>query len=547
MSDELTDEQLVERTLEGDMNAFGILVNRYRSLIHGLAYHVLGDFQDAEDIVQEAFIKAYNSLSILKDKAKFGSWLRVMALNLCKMWLRKSTKELPPAMDIPGEDIYIDEELQESVLAALSALPPKNQIVLTLFYLDDLSYKEIGDFLNLPISTVQSRLQRARKQLKGEFLKMAEGIFHNNKLGPEFTQKMLDEIMTEGRKYLDNEEWSEAEAAFLKTVDIKPDHAEAYFCMGLIKENQDLYDEAAEWYQKSAELKPDYALAYVNLARSAHAAGKSDEAQIAYDKAIAAYKKLLELNPDDPELHKQLGEAYTGKGDSKNGIAALKHAITLKPDYFEAYAYLGYAHEVDGNIEEAKRIYKQTTELEVDPNRLNNNPEAYRICMAYNNLGSLYDREGEYDKAILCIQKAIEKAEELGVTKKYLQTNLAVVYANKGSALATKGKYADAVTAYKKALNMLDELKLLIGRPSNYIKQRFETGRDSDIIHAFEDFLVRDPEDAESYYGLARLYSAKGNNDRASEALSRAIALDSSYHEKAKTSKLLGTSGIENL
>ncbi|MFQ6040951.1 MAG: RNA polymerase sigma factor, partial [Candidatus Poribacteria bacterium] len=90
MRDELMDAQLVERTLEGDMSAYGILVNRYRSLVYGLACHVIGRFQDAEDIAQEAFIKAYNSLSTLKDKAKFGSWLRVITLNLCKMWLRKS-------------------------------------------------------------------------------------------------------------------------------------------------------------------------------------------------------------------------------------------------------------------------------------------------------------------------------------------------------------------------------------------------------------------------------------------------------------------------
>ena len=199
MREESTDDHLVKRTLEGDINAFDVLVNKYRGLVQGLAYHVLGSFQDAEDIAQNAFIQAFGNLSILNDRAKFGVWLRAITLNLCKMWLRRSVKELliPLPTNETPTDVCIDEEFQESVSTALSALPPKNQVVITLFYIDDLSYREIGNFLDLHVSTVQSRLQRARKQLKGEFLKMAEEIFQDNKLGAKFTQKVLDEIMAE--------------------------------------------------------------------------------------------------------------------------------------------------------------------------------------------------------------------------------------------------------------------------------------------------------------------------------------------------------------
>ena len=196
---------------------------------------------------------------------------------------------------------------------------------------------------------------------------MAEQIFQDNRLGSEFTQKVLDEIIAEGRRHLDANQWSEAESSFQKAVGIKPDYAEAHFYMGHAKASQDLYTEAAEWYQKAAELKPDYAQAYSSLALCFD---KNDVARMkAYSKAIAAYRKLIELNPEDPELYKELGEAYTDKGDSENGIAALKQAIALKPDYFEAYAYLGYAYEVKGDIEEAKRIYNRTTETKVEPNQ----------------------------------------------------------------------------------------------------------------------------------------------------------------------------------
>jgi RNA polymerase sigma-70 factor (ECF subfamily) len=557
MYNKLTDSQLVEKTLEGDMSAYGVLVDRYRSLVYGLACHVVGNFHDAEDIAQEAFIKAYDSLSTLKDKAKFGNWLRIITLNLCKMWLRKSTRESlfeasslrseeddeettsfceddidsSLATDVTPEDIYINKEFQETVFTALSALPPKNQVVITLFYMDGLSYKEIGDFLDLPASTVQSRLQRARKQLKEEFLKMAKEIFQDNRLGPKFTQKVLDEIMTEGWKHLNAREWSEAEATFMKAIEVKPDHAEAHFYVGLVKEDQELYEEATQWYQKAAELKPDYAQAYRNLAISLGCLGKRDDAQVAYDKAIVACKKLLELNPNDPELYKEMGEVYIDKGDLENGMAALKHAIALKPDYFEAYAYLGHAYQSQDNIEEAKRIYKQTTEIKVDPEQFYGKPGAYRISMAYNNIGGIYLDEGNYEQAIFYMQKAVEKASELGVTSDIYKMNLAAAYANKGADLATKGKYAKAVATYKEAIRRFDEL-----HKPRYIKHRLTRGEHLEVIDAFEDFVSQNPEDAEAYYCLACLYSAKGDESKVSGALDKAARLDPNYRQKAKAS-----------
>ena len=624
MRRKLTDKQLVEKTLEGNVNAFGILVNRYRGLVHGLTFHIISNFQDAEDIAQEAFIKAYESLSTLKDKAKFGSWLRIITLNLCKMWLRRSLLELPlpSEFDLVKEDISPSDELQEIVFSALSALPSKNQVVIALFYLDDLSYKEIGDFLGLPVSTVQSRLQRARQQLKEEVLKMAEDIFQNNRLGSKFTQKVLDEIMVKGREYIGAKEWNEAESTFLKAIEMKPDHVEAYFQLGIVKESQRLYEDAVKWYQKTVELNPYHAKAYLNLAtsffylnkyndavteydkaisayqklidlnpkdpelynylgetyaskgdtygyidsiterqelslyrkaiecyrkavelksdyiqayRNLAFAGnglyKTEEAHIAYEESIAGYKKLLQLSPDDPKLYKDIGEIYTDKGDLDNGIITLKRAIELKPDYFEAYAYLGHAYQSKGNLEDAKRMYKQTTEIEIDPKRFDSNPEAYRIMMAYNNLGGIYMDERDYDQGVFYMQKAVEKEEELGFRNKLYQRNLAVCHTVRGSALADKGEYLETVASYKKAIKIFDELQ-----QNRYMRQHLEKERHPNIIKAFESFVSQNPEDAEAYYCLACIYSVNGDADKALKFISKAIELDPNYSEKAKTS-----------
>jgi len=480
MHDKLTDAQLVERTLGGDMSAYEILVDRYRSLVYGLACHVVGSFHDAEDIAQEAFIKAYDSLASLKDKAKFSRWLRTITLNLCKMWLRKSVgreeyidinlcrvdpmwsaETLPTSCEddidvslttnVTPEDICINKEFQETVFTAISALPPKSQAVITLFYLDDFSYKEIGDFLNIPVSTVQSRLQRARKQLKEEFLKMAQEIFQDNRLGPKFTQKVLDDIMAEGREHLSAKEWSKAEAAFLKVIELKPDHLKAHCHVGWAKGSQGLYEEAAEWYQKAAELKP---------------VSKEEETQL-------------------------FQKAQQGDREAKDKIivANLPLVARIAKEYVNCVESLTFDHLMqEGSIG------------------------------LLNAVGKFDYRKG--DKFSTYATWWIRQALNSSI--------IAAAYANRGAALATKGEYAEAVATYKEAIHRFDE---------HCMKYRLSRGEHLEVIDAFEDVVSQKPEDAEAYYCLACLYSAKGDDSKASETLDKAGKLDSNYYEKAKTSK----------
>jgi len=486
MHDKLTDAQLVERTLGGDMSAYEILVDRYRSLVYGLACHVVGSFHDAEDIAQEAFIKAYDSLASLKDKAKFSRWLRTITLNLCKMWLRKSVgreeyidinlcrvdpmwsaETLPTSCEddidvslttnVTPEDICINKEFQETVFTAISALPPKSQAVITLFYLDDFSYKEIGDFLNIPVSTVQSRLQRARKQLKEEFLKMAQEIFQDNRLGPKFTQKVLDDIMAEGREHLSAKEWSKAEAAFLKVIELKPDHLKAHCHVGWAKGSQGLYEEAAEWYQKAAELKP---------------VSKEEETQL-------------------------FQKAQQGDREAKDKIivANLPLVARIAKEYVNCVKYLTFDDLMqEGSIGLLNAVGRFD----------------YRKGDKFNTYATWWVRQA-------------------------LSRSIAFSYARKGANLATQGKYSEAVAAYKEAIRMTDEFDE--GHRPGYIIQHITTGKHLHVIDAFENFVSRNPEDAEAHYCLACLYSAKGDDSRSKEALDRTVKLEPSYQEKAKTSK----------
>jgi len=194
-----TTDQLVKESLEGHTDSFSILVHRYYGLVYGLAYHILGNFADAEDIVQEVFLKAYLELSQLNDPLKFAGWIRRITINFCNMCIRKQppNKEEFDINTMPaqnGSDPSIDIERQElcdAVQKAMNSLSEKNRLAVTLFYMDGLSYKRISEFLEVPLTTVESRMHKARKQLKKEIMKMIEQDFSKEKLDPESSMNVV--------------------------------------------------------------------------------------------------------------------------------------------------------------------------------------------------------------------------------------------------------------------------------------------------------------------------------------------------------------------
>jgi RNA polymerase sigma-70 factor (ECF subfamily) len=222
-----TDKELVERTLSGDKNAFETLVVKYQDIVYGLAFHKLGNFADAEDVTQEAFLKAYANLPTLQDKSKFAPWLRTITQNLCKMWLRSQNQkhlsfEITFSEEVPigilateqpltPEESYEAKVMRESVMRAINSLSEKNRLMVTLFYLDGQSYQDIAQFLGLSTTAVQSQLQRARKQLKARLLSMAKEMFEFHKLPDDFSRKVLAETdaLTVGELDIGRHEWGE--------------------------------------------------------------------------------------------------------------------------------------------------------------------------------------------------------------------------------------------------------------------------------------------------------------------------------------------------
>lgn len=175
-----SDAILVTRCLAGDDSAFNMLVGRWSRYAGAVALGVTGDHHDAADVVQESFLKAYRKLEDLKDPSSFKSWLRHIVRSTALDRLRrnkttvaldaKETEGLEPMEDRPGpRDMLQNAELRAAVRDRINALPPAMREVLTLKYLDDRSYEEIAELTGSSVSSVESRLHRARMKLRDAF------------------------------------------------------------------------------------------------------------------------------------------------------------------------------------------------------------------------------------------------------------------------------------------------------------------------------------------------------------------------------------------
>ncbi|MDX9954861.1 MAG: sigma-70 family RNA polymerase sigma factor [Anaerolineae bacterium] len=168
----IADLELIALAQQGDRQAFGELVMRYRERVIGVVYRMCGDIQLAEDAAQEAFVRAWQQLPRYQPRAPFQSWLYRIALNRATDVLR-AERETVDVVDLPLVAPGLEPEaaversaLNEQVRRAVLALPEASRSVLILREYEGLSYKEIAETLDIPLGTVMSRLNYARGRLR---------------------------------------------------------------------------------------------------------------------------------------------------------------------------------------------------------------------------------------------------------------------------------------------------------------------------------------------------------------------------------------------
>jgi RNA polymerase sigma factor (sigma-70 family) len=176
MLETLSDTMLVEMSLADNQNAFSTLVERYKDAVQNLAYRMLGNVTEAEDVTQESFVRAYTQLATYKPAHKFSTWLLSIASHLAIDQLRRRRFLALPLEDVPFLEWIVDAgtspeqsalqgEQQDEIQTYLQRLPYKYRMVIVLRYWYDLSYEEIAKMLNLTPALVKARLHRARELL----------------------------------------------------------------------------------------------------------------------------------------------------------------------------------------------------------------------------------------------------------------------------------------------------------------------------------------------------------------------------------------------
>ncbi|SHL66999.1 RNA polymerase sigma factor [Flavobacterium xanthum] len=172
----LEDQHYINLIIQGDHNAFAVLVNRYKNMIFSLALQMVKNREEAEDVSQETFLKIYNSLSKFKGDSKFSTWSYKIAYHTCLDHLKKNKKEennisieefsvqLTKTMDNALSALE-DKERQQTIQNCLNLLPNDENFLLTLFYFDEKNLQEIGKIMNISANNAKVKLFRSRQKL----------------------------------------------------------------------------------------------------------------------------------------------------------------------------------------------------------------------------------------------------------------------------------------------------------------------------------------------------------------------------------------------
>ena len=178
-----TDEELVARSIGGDHDSFNQLILRWERPIYALAYRTIGREEEARDVCQETFLRAFRALPKFRREAKFSSWIYRIALNLCRDWARKERRtpvvQPPEDMDLiemaaaaePSEsieDLVARKDMAERVEQAMTRLPEEQRTAIVLKEYHGLTFQEIADLQGCPLSTVKTRLYQGLTVLRRE-------------------------------------------------------------------------------------------------------------------------------------------------------------------------------------------------------------------------------------------------------------------------------------------------------------------------------------------------------------------------------------------
>ena len=402
---------LVVRAQAGDLDAYGEIVRRFQDMAYGYASAILSDFHLAEDAAQEAFIQAYRDLRKLDNPAAFPGWFRRIVFKECDRLVRgKQVRTVPlesargVASDRPGPDKRAERlEMADRVLSAIRSLPENERTVTTLFYIDGYSQKDIAEFLEVPVTTVNNRLHASRNRLKERMIAMVAEELQSSKPGADFQTLVRRAIgLQEERKFEEAVSAHEAALQAAEGEDVGPeprldsyirlcDSYEATDRWGILARGMTLAVASGSWagadrilaFAQKLKGRPAYRF-WLGEAHRAHylaALAEGNERQAdkhlrevyanldAYEEELAAACPGLNTKTDTDEDEQrewftQVGHAYhnagshfgsadllggVGKEDRAEALRLLRRALELRDVPVTRWCLAGLVLLVEGD------------------------------------------------------------------------------------------------------------------------------------------------------------------------------------------------------
>lgn len=249
-----SDAQIAQAAQKGDKQAFEALVEKYKNAVYAVILPKVNNYHQAQDLAQETFVAAYQSLSSIREPEKVGFWLCSIARNITSKWLTRKKRNDCSFEQLIAEVPWMENEMlslshhaweqtpADSIQRAqthqllwrcLMSLPEISQEILMLFYMREMKQKEIAEFLSISLTAVRNRLSDARKRLKKEMILMVENTVFSQPLAENFTEQVIAEVIKRGEEYLADGSFEKAREQFQRAVDIQQDYAPAYRGLGM--------------------------------------------------------------------------------------------------------------------------------------------------------------------------------------------------------------------------------------------------------------------------------------------------------------------------
>ena len=418
------DVKLIHKILSGDDAAFGILVEKYQKSVHALVWRKIGDYHYAEDIMQDAFLQAYKKLSTLKDPNQFAGWLYVIANRLCIDWMRKQKwmreqkfvmqsleNTRPEEIEQSSYTHHVSEQLKTErtehchalVKKLLEKLPESERTVVMLYYLDEMTTKEIGKFLGVSVNTIASRLHRARKRLQVDQELLVQEVLDDVQLSENLKENIMSQLESIRSKF----------DSFIAQAKSDPTSGE-----DILKEAHNQVEDALK-----GEITPDLA----------HLADEIYEyiGTVGMEKSVSLHRRYLNVASDTKERFWSHQQLSGNLARLRRNREAVEEQVRLyrwtcehlsDADVLETVNSLSHAGcwKAEGRVDEWFQLYEEASE------RLEN-PELSRYARCdFLQIGSEILRAyGRLDETLLGMEK-LERANGEPSWEHYFRFWLAV-------------------------------------------------------------------------------------------------------------------------